>query len=98
MRRRGGGGTAAPRVVLHTRPGCHLCTAAVAVVTSVCADAGVEWVEVDIDGPDGEVGGLRARYTDLVPAVSVDGRHHDHWRIDADRLRAALQEPPAAPR
>jgi glutaredoxin len=81
-----GGGA---RVVLHTRPGCHLCDVARSVVREVCAARGEAWAEVDVDAP--EHADLRARWTDLVPVVTVDGRHHDHWRIDADRLRGALE-------
>lgn len=89
--REGGGrpaGPAAPRVVLHTRPGCSLCGAARDVVAAVCAEQGASWAEVDVDAPGAEH--LSARYSDLVPAVTVDGHHHEHWRIDAGRLREAL--------
>ncbi len=84
------GGDAATRVLLHTRPGCSLCTSARDVVAAVCAERGEPWAEVDIDGPAGAAGGLRSRYTDLVPVVTVDDHHVDHWRIDPDRLRTAL--------
>ena len=75
-----------PRVLVLTRPGCHLCAEAVAVVARVCADAGTGWVERDITG-DAE---LESRYTDQVPVTFVDGRRHDFWRVDPDRLRRAL--------
>ena len=87
---------AGARVVLHTRPGCHLCDVAREVVTAVCADEGARWAEVDVDAPAAVAEGLRARYTDLVPVVTVDGRHHEHWRIDPTRLRVALRERAAA--
>ncbi|CAA9400867.1 MAG: Glutaredoxin-like domain-containing protein PA3033 [uncultured Quadrisphaera sp.] len=89
-------GTAGARVVLHTRPGCHLCDVAREVVTAVCADEGTAWTEVDVDAPGAVADGVRDRYTDLVPVVTVDGRHHEHWRIDPERLRAALRERAAA--
>ncbi|SDQ16165.1 glutaredoxin family protein [Quadrisphaera sp. DSM 44207] len=76
----------APRVVLYGRAGCHLCDVARETVRRVCAQTGAGWSEVDVD-TDPE---LRARYTDLVPVVVVDGHHHDHWRIEEQRLRAAL--------
>lgn len=89
--RAGASEVAAARVVLHVRPGCHLCDLAREVVAGVCADAGERWAEVDVDGPAAVADGVRERYTDLVPVVTVDGRHHDHWRIDAGRLHAALR-------
>jgi glutaredoxin len=74
------------RVQLLTRPGCHLCDEARTVVAQVCAEQGESYEEVDVDG-DAE---LRRRYTDEVPVTFVDGVQHDFWRVDPDRLRAAL--------
>jgi glutaredoxin len=74
------------RVVVLTRRGCHLCAAAERVVESVVAETGDSWVAVDVDAePD-----LHARYSDEVPVTFVDGRQHDFWRVDPDRLRSAL--------
>ena len=75
-----------PRVVVYTKPGCHLCDDAVAVVTDVCGDAGIEWVEQDISG-DAE---LMAQWKDCVPVTFVDGEVHDVFRVQPQRLRAAL--------
>ena len=74
------------RVRLLTRPGCHLCDDARAVVEQVCAERGVGWDEVDITADPG----LLAQYVQMIPVTLVDGRQHDFWRVDADRLRAAL--------
>jgi glutaredoxin len=74
------------RVTLYSRPGCHLCDDARAVVERVCADLGTSYDEVDITAsPD-----LVAAYGDQVPVTLVDGRRHDFWRVDEARLRAAL--------
>ena len=75
-----------PRVTLYGRAGCHLCDDARAVIDRVCRDLGEEYVEIDIDGDDD----LRARYGEEVPVTLVDGRQHDFWRVDEQRLRAAL--------
>ena len=77
-----------PRITLLGRPGCHLCDDARDVVRRVAADAGVAWQERSVD--DDPV--LRARYTELVPVVLVDGVQHGYWRVDADRLAAALTD------
>ena len=75
------------RVTLYTRPGCHLCDTAREVVERVCADLGETFEEVDIDeDPD-----LPPAYVDEIPVTLVDGRQHDFWRVDPDRLRAALR-------
>ncbi len=75
-----------PRITLYSRPGCHLCDEARAVVARVCRELGEEYVEVDVDS-DPE---LAARFGDEVPVTFVDGRQHDFWRVDPVRLRAAL--------
>lgn len=74
------------RVTLYGRDGCHLCDDARAVIERVCADLGETYVEIDIDGDEQ----LRARYGEEVPVTLVDGRQHDFWRVDEQRLRAAL--------
>lgn len=75
-----------PRVTLYTRPGCHLCEDARAVVARVCEDLGESFTEVDITTD----GVLRDRYAEEIPVTLVDGRQHDFWRVDETRLRAAL--------
>jgi glutaredoxin len=77
------------RVTLYTRPGCHLCEDARVVVERVCAELGEEYAEVDITaGPEADA--LTRRYGEEIPVTLVDGRQHDFWRVDPDRLRAAL--------
>jgi hypothetical protein len=78
--------TIQPRVRILTRPGCHLCADAVTIVRAVCERTGDDWVEQDITG-DPE---LTRLYTDQVPVTFVDGAQHDFWRVEADRLHAAL--------
>ena len=74
------------RVRLYSRPGCHLCDDARAVVERVCADLGTSYDEVDITtSPD-----LMTAYADQIPVTFVDGRQHDFWRVDEARLRRAL--------
>ena len=80
-------GTPVARVTLYTRPGCHLCDDARAVVENVCAELGERFTEVDIDGSEE----LTRRYGEEIPVTLVDGRQHDYWRVDPDRLRRALR-------
>jgi glutaredoxin len=77
-----------PRVALYSRPGCHLCDEARAVIEAVCEELGESYEEIDVDG-DAE---LRERFTDEVPVTFVDGKQHDFWRVSPDRLRAALRD------
>ncbi|MGH3384375.1 MAG: glutaredoxin family protein [Nocardioidaceae bacterium] len=78
--------TADARVVLYTRPGCHLCDDARVVIERVCAELGVGWQEVDISADEH----LLAQYWEQIPVTLVDGAPHDFWRVDPTRLRAAL--------
>lgn len=78
----------AARVTLYSRPGCHLCDDARAVIERVCADLGESYDEVDIDADEA----LRQRFGDEVPVTFVDGKQHDFWRVDETRLRTALAD------
>ena len=79
----------ATTVTLLSKPGCHLCDDARDVVTRVLADfTGVELAEQSIL----ESEELHARYWDEIPVVLIDGEVHTIYRVDADRLRAALAE------
>ena len=73
-------------VTLLTRPGCHLCQDARAVIARVAADLGVAWQERDITGSDED---LRA-YGEMSPVTLIDGVQHDFWRVSEQRLWAAL--------
>jgi glutaredoxin len=76
----------AARVTLYSRPGCHLCDDARAVVETVCAELGESFVEISIaDDPE-----LARLYGEEIPVTLVDGARHDFWRVDPARLRAAL--------
>jgi glutaredoxin len=82
------------RVRLYSKPGCHLCDDARAVVAAVCTELGEVFEEVDItSGPDAAE--LTRRFGEEIPVTFVDGRQHDFWRVDAARLRSALTAEPA---
>jgi Glutaredoxin-like domain (DUF836) len=74
------------RVLLLSRPGCHLCDEARAVIERVTAELGVTWAERDITTGERDLAG----YADMIPVTFVDGVQHDFWRVSEDRLRAAL--------
>ncbi len=82
-----GPGTPGAHVItLLTRPGCHLCDDARAVIARVAADLGVTWQERDITASEED---LRA-YGEMIPVTLIDGVQHDFWRVSEQRLRAAL--------
>jgi glutaredoxin len=76
-------------VTLVTKPGCHLCDAAREIVVGVVSDtAGVQFIEKSI--LDDAV--LYDRFVEEIPVVLINDRVHNIWRVEADRLRAALRE------
>ena len=77
------------RVRIYVRQQCHLCEVAIETAREVATECGtgVELVDIDTDPQ------LREQFTDQVPVTFVDGRQHDYWRVDPDRLRHVLSQP-----
>jgi len=76
----------AHQITLLSRPGCHLCEDARAVIERVAAELGVPWSERDITQSEDD---LRL-YWEMIPVTLIDGVQHDYWRVSEERLRAAL--------
>jgi Glutaredoxin-like domain (DUF836) len=81
-----GGNRGAHEITLLTRPGCHLCDDARAVVAHVAGELGVAWTERDITRSDSDL----RDYGEMIPVTLIDGVQHDFWRVSEQRLRAAL--------
>lgn len=74
------------RVVLVGKPGCHLCDVAREVVELVCAEADLDYAEINIwDDPSSA-----DRYADRVPVVLVDDVEIAWFRVDPQQLRQAI--------
>jgi glutaredoxin len=74
------------RVTLISRAGCHLCEQAQAVLLRLRGELGFGYDELDVDAdPD-----RRNEYSDRVPVILLDGKEHGYWRVEENRLRAAL--------
>ncbi|WP_433613207.1 glutaredoxin family protein [Dactylosporangium sp. CA-139114] len=71
------------RLTLLTRPGCHLCDDAKAVLDRV----GEPYQEINIE--DSEE--LEDEYGFRVPVLMLDGKEHGYWRVEEDRLRRDLR-------
>jgi hypothetical protein len=81
-----GPGGPAHTITLLSRPGCHLCDEARAVIAAVAADLGIRWQERDITVSPGDL----REYGEMIPVTLIDGVQHDFWRVSEQRLRAAL--------
>jgi hypothetical protein len=79
--------TTAHTITLLSRPGCHLCDEARAVISKVAGDLGVAWTERDITASDQDL----KQYGEMIPVTLIDGVQHDFWRVDERRLRRALE-------
>ena len=73
------------------RPGCHLCDDARVVVQSVLTELSaapgeriLREINIDINQ---DAHGL---YWDQIPVLLIDGRVHNFWKIDPERLIRAL--------
>ena len=76
------------RVVLVGKPGCHLCDVAREVVELVCAEADLDFTEINIwDDPNNA-----DRYADRVPVVIVDDVEIAWFRVDPQQLRSAIAD------
>ena len=80
------GPTGLSRLTLYSRAWCHLCEEILAELEPLARafDATIEVVDVDADPA------LVARYDELVPVLVCDGVELCHYRLDAERVRAAL--------
>jgi glutaredoxin len=76
-------------VTLVGKPGCHLCDDARAIIRKVAAETGAEVEELDITAEDFDPA-TKEEYWEQIPVTLVNGRRHDFWRVDADRLRKAI--------
>lgn len=82
-------------LTLLSKPGCHLCDDAREVVNQALlefaeinsADFQIELQELNIL-EDQE---LLQRYAEEIPVLQINGETHGYWRIDKQRLLAALE-------
>jgi glutaredoxin len=70
------------RVVLYTRPGCHLCDEALSLLGR--HGLSPEVVNIDADPL------LREQYTDCVPVVKIDDKERFRGRVNEVLLRRLL--------
>jgi len=75
------------RVILYTKPGCHLCDKARAILLRVARDYSLTIESVDITQDDE----LYQRYWDVIPVVEVEGGPTFVSKVSEYRLRKALE-------
>jgi glutaredoxin len=83
-------------LTLYSKPGCHLCEEALIAINNVLSeiraqnstDVQIELNEFNILEDEA----LLAAYAEEIPVLQINGETHAYWRIDTDRLRAALEK------
>ena len=75
------------RVVLYSRPGCHLCDDARKVLLAEQATSPFDLVEVDVHDDDV----LERAYGIRIPVVEIDGDDRFEYEVDPDELRRLIR-------
>lgn len=70
------------------KPGCHLCDDAEVVINNVLADFADRAEVTKLNILEDE--SLFARYSEEIPVLLINGKVHNYWHIDPERLREAL--------
>jgi len=77
-----------PVVTLYSRPGCHLCEEAKAIIEPLLAEFGATLREVNID-EDPE---LTAQFGNDIPVIFIGTHKAAKHRVNAQQFRRQLQE------
>ena len=78
------------RVVLYSRPGCHLCDVAREVLLAERARTPFELIETDVEGDDD----LEREYGIRIPVVEIDGKVRFRGRVSEVLLRRLIESTP----
>jgi glutaredoxin len=73
-------------VTLYSKPGCHLCVEALAVLVGLQADLGFEISEIDITTDET----LHRAYFERIPVVALDGQELFEYFVQERLLRERL--------
>lgn len=76
------------QLTLIGKPGCHLCDDAEVVVLEVMSEFVDSVMLTKQNILDDEA--LFARYSEEIPVLLIDGKVHNYWHIDSERLRSTL--------
>ena len=83
-------------LTLLTKPGCHLCEEAKKAIEIVMLEFSKENSDVvQIELTERNIledEGLKNQYSEEIPVLQINGATHAYWKIDSERLLAALNE------
>ena len=83
-------------LTLLTKPGCHLCEEAKKAIELVMFEFSkensdvvqIELTELNILEDEA----LKNQYSEEIPVLQINGATHAYWKIDSERLIAALNK------
>lgn len=75
-----------PHVIVYSRPGCHLCDEAKAVIMSAGCSDQFTFEEVNIESDDE----LLRKYKYDIPVIAIDGVESFIHRVDASEFRTRI--------
>ncbi|MDH6532189.1 glutaredoxin [Aurantimicrobium minutum] len=73
------------------KPACHLCDDAEDVVAQVIANFDTLTISVEKKNIEDDEDLFEA-YWEQIPVLLINGKVHNYWRIDPERLTRALKE------
>lgn len=86
-------------ITLLSKPGCHLCDDARAVIERARSSISQQGITTTLEELDILQNSELARlHAEEIPVVFIDGRRHAIWRVDEDRLNSALEKAARKPR
>ena len=81
------------QLTLIGKPGCHLCDEARDAIDGVLLEFRQKNPNTDVAVDEQNIledEALRLKYAEEIPVLLIDGKMHNYWRIDEERLMRAL--------
>jgi glutaredoxin len=75
------------KLVVYSKPGCHLCTDAMALLRELQGELGFELEELDISADER----LERAYFERIPVVTLNGEELSEYFVDEAALRERLE-------
>lgn len=75
------------------KPGCHLCDDARVAIDEVLAEFSPNFAAAEVSLEEQNIledAALAAKYSEEIPVLLINGKVHNYWRIDKERLLNAL--------
>jgi glutaredoxin len=74
-------------VTVYSKPGCHLCSEAIALLEPLSDELGFELLELDITREDA----LHRAYFERIPVILLAGEELSEYFVDVEELRGRLR-------